>query len=255
MKKTDSKNINIYFSDSSRVAPQQPNPNESIFRVLSEWKLNKLLETKSLYFSRLDKFWSSDPNEGLWTVNEIDSWKRTNFNAQKFNQWNAQRFAVSCWASINNHNNKKLWRNYNPDNDGIGITSTPAKLNALISDSLKKVKKHKPSFFSAIVEYENLKVDNLLNRETKWLPNATLPIFRKNKKDFKYEKEIRFVIDAGNDGKQAWQIDENGLFLPFKNFDWIDSVIFDPRTPKKKCTELKNILSKFLIKKLSNHTN
>lgn len=222
-----------FYPCDSRFTPKQPDPNEKIIRVLDLYKFIDLLQTRSLHFSRLDTFWKNDRSEGRWSESELQDWSKTNFNAKEFNDWNAERVAVSCWSDYENRLNSKLWKGFCGGRYGVAIVSTPQAVNPVLFEGLKILKAEYAKYFSTIIEYSNLNESNMLREGNSYYPNVFRPVFRKSAQDFEHEKEIRFVIEAGIKDRASMGIDQTGVKIPFNKTDWIQEILMPVSTNKQ----------------------
>lgn len=116
------------------------NPNAKIWRYMDFTKFIALLETKSLFFTRSDKF--EDPYEGRLNQITIDYFKEEYYNSvqaeenikelayksivEDFKE-SRKQFTVNCWH-MNEFESDAMWKLYLKSNEGIAIQSTFQKL-------------------------------------------------------------------------------------------------------------------------------
>lgn len=122
---------------------QQPQDvNEKLWRYMDFTKFVSFLESKSLYFTRADKF--EDPFEGSYPrINvlarqhipeELPEEAREGYRIMLENSGDVNRrwpkyTAINCWH-LNNHESAAMWRLYLKSNEGIAIQSTYEKVRA-----------------------------------------------------------------------------------------------------------------------------
>jgi hypothetical protein len=110
--------------------------NVKIWRYLDFTKLVSLIDSRSLFFSRLDTF--DDPFEGSYTkINVVarsivpsgipdefkENYLKMNEGRSGFNRnWPKFNFA-SCWH-MNEHESAAMWKLYLKSDEGIAIQST-----------------------------------------------------------------------------------------------------------------------------------
>ncbi|MGX9992133.1 hypothetical protein ACS4RR_023720 [Rhizobium sp. Z1P35] len=172
------------------VAPQDENL--KIWRYMDLAKFISLLENKTLFFTRADKF--EDPFEGSWPVTNviarnmivppelppegIAGWKtlvsQQSDLTRKFRTW----CAVNCWH-MNEYRSAAMWKLYVQAGDGIAVQSTYARLRDSIS-SEEEVYIGKVNY----IDYQRHVIDanNLLS-----------PLVHK-RTSFSHECELRAVV-------------------------------------------------------------
>lgn len=124
-------------------------PNSIIWRYLDLEKFKSLLETRSLFFCRADKF--SDPFEGSVpkleaenrevTMREISRMPGFNFGKKQIDEniYSTQEMhkkfkrttTINCWH-INKNESDAMWRLYLKDKEGVAIQSTTERIYGTI---------------------------------------------------------------------------------------------------------------------------
>ncbi|MBB2494133.1 DUF2971 domain-containing protein [Aquipseudomonas ullengensis] len=112
----------------------QPERDVKVWRYMSLAKLISLLETKSLYLTRVDKF--SDPYEGTLTartaagieahLKQLGSSNGFEELREIFKKSRMETFA-SCWHA-NDHESEAMWRLYCGSASGVAVQTTYSKL-------------------------------------------------------------------------------------------------------------------------------
>lgn len=169
-----------------------PNLSDKVWRYMDFTKFLSVLESRSLYFTRADKF--EDPFEGSYPKanvlsrilipHEVPLEHREKFlqamNAQADSNRQWPRYtAVNCWH-LNNHESAAMWQLYLKSNEGIAIQTTFQKLRDSFSMSQDDI-------YLGQVSY--------IDYETDWIaPGNILNPFVHKRKSFEHEKEIRAVL-------------------------------------------------------------
>lgn len=169
--------------------------NAVIWKYLDLWKFLFLLTTSTLHFSRVDKFVTEDPSEGLATLQYIEYFfpsltrdmskkqKEKFYKDELKRKSDARRFyAVSCWH-MNDDENMAMWKLYAKQEYGIAIKTTVQKIIDQIN-SIKDVK-----FVIGQVQYRNK-----IETNSGYIDFYTHHFFIKNP-PYEYEREFRVLID------------------------------------------------------------
>ncbi|MBD9363089.1 DUF2971 domain-containing protein [Methylomonas fluvii] len=155
-----------------------------IWRYMDFTKFVSLLETESLFLSRVDKF--EDPYEGAtshanaimrpYLYGEKGIPKEALQQLSKFTKWTRSWTYVNCWH-MNNTESAAMWKLYAQTNEAVAIQSTYTKLH----DNLAK------DTYVGVVHY--------IDYDKDWLPegNGFWPYVHK-RQSFEHEKELRVLI-------------------------------------------------------------
>lgn len=155
----------------------------------------------------------------------------------------------TCWTD--NIDSDALWRIYSgPAQDGICIQTTVRKLFNSIDFSCGS--KGFVDGFIGPVRYENLASGNdgqtFFDDISENYPKNMISSFIK-RHAFEHEHEIRFLIHASNHAgfyptnPLEISINNDRLYLPFKNLNFIDYLIADPRLQREKFLEYQEKLN------------
>ena len=174
----------ISFNDRIVISHKPENENIKIWRFLDFTKFVSVLDTKSLFFSRLDLL--GDPFEGSYPKFIYDNKKHfkgiekklVNIMLKKSSQFR-RHFAVNCWH-INEYESAGMWSLYLKNKDGVAIQTTFKGL----ADSYKKTKEYITIGQVNYIDYD---------QEGFSIGNVFHPIFHK-RKSFEHEKELRATI-------------------------------------------------------------
>ena len=186
-----------------------PEDEATLWRYMSLEKFVNMLETKSLFFTRADKF--EDPFEGFIPSALVESYRESikriilddNFTEVliKINENSRKYVMCNCWHQ-NEAESMAMWEKYHMRNSGVAIKTT--------MQDLKKSLPDKPNVFIGKIEYSYYNIygdryircfpsnslspeasTNLLS-DTKWI---YFPYFHK-RQAFEHEHETRVIIDV-----------------------------------------------------------
>ncbi|WKV12188.1 DUF2971 domain-containing protein [Marivirga harenae] len=219
----------------------EPDDNLTIWRYMDLEKFESLLNQKSLFFCRSDKF--SDPYEGSVPKREVEfrqkmehiiasefGKKITTEEAKNksdeigiFHQKLKRSFIVNCWHQ-NDGESDAMWRLYLKSNEGVAIQSTVRGLKAAFESSDEEV---------AISKVRYLDYEKDVWYDKKDYPvksyNLSSPIIHK-RKAFEHERELRLfaeIQDAVHDD-YYWEDNENGKFISCDLNKLIHKIILPP---------------------------
>ena len=170
-----------------------PGDEDILWRYLSFEKFANLLSKKSLYFARTDTF--EDPYEGsvpppLREIYKQETDRLGNAGGRAVRElWkNWRKWVMCCCWHRNKRESMAMWGRYDLHNSGIVIKTTMQRLKKSFMDKgnidvyIGKVR---------YIDHQDFKVPkNILDMNTIYLP------FFYKRKAFKYESEVRAIIDA-----------------------------------------------------------
>lgn len=233
----------MYENHPSFESPK--NKDAQVWRYIDFTKFVSLLEKKSLYFTRADKF--DDPFEGSYSKSNVvkrpEVYKKlpgyqVGEMSKHYKMWPKFTF-LNCWH-LNNFESAAMWKLYLKSNDGISIQSNFERL----TKCFHKYTDH--DIFVGKVSYIDYDVD--------WLPEDNLlnPFLHK-RKSFEHEKEIRAVaVDVPIKDEK---IDLNsikfshGIYVPIDLDILIEKIYVSPTSPDWFYTLVKSITKKYEIDK------
>lgn len=185
-----------------------PHGNSTVWRYMSDWKLNNLLTSSSLYFPNAEKL--TDQYEVTLPQSVLDQ-KRAELQKSGLSgrdleeemavfDWSTNPMKslvlINCW-SINQHESYALWKIYlGGDKDGVAIKSTISKLKTSVilgGDSYSE------EFFIGKVRYRRHLSHSELARTT---------IITTKKPFYDFEKEVRLFI-------LNYPLSEGGVIPPY----------------------------------------
>jgi hypothetical protein len=220
-----------------------PNENDIIWRYMNLEKFISLLERKSLFFCRADRF--SDPFEGSIPRKEaenriVDRIKSARFSGKPLNVNRAkenikalaemhQKFkrdtVINCWQ-INKYESDGMWQLYLKSNEGVSIKSSVKRIINALEKTQEKICISK-------VRYIDYDQDIWFNRNE--YPNTHYnyyaPLIHK-RIEFEDESELRLLyhIEHIEHDSQFWihQEFEKGMMISVELDILIDKVIIPP---------------------------
>ncbi|MCM2985596.1 DUF2971 domain-containing protein [Bacillus safensis] len=154
--------------------------NPTVWKFVDLGKLNSLLMSKAMYFSKPNKF--EDPLEGSYSNWEVEQYKDDGeLLASREYMKKIQEFAaISCWH-MNRHESAAMWDLYLGGHDGVAIKTNCNDLINSINDLRYRV------FFGKL-QYIDFKKE-MTSR------NIYDTLFYK-RKSFSHENELRLMIIA-----------------------------------------------------------
>ena len=161
-----------------------PKDTDLLWRYMSFEKFVSLLATRSLFFTRADKF--DDPFEGFTPPLVKKNYEQTvsNFNIFEEFQKNFRKYALcSCWHQ-DDEESMAMWDKYHLHNSGIAIKTTYGDLKACLGEGYR--------VFLGKIEYIN-HYDYPVPHNIKDLSPLYTWYFHK-RKTFEHEKEFRAIF-------------------------------------------------------------
>ena len=204
-------------------------PNEMLWRYMNIEKFLHLLQTESIYFSKVSNF--NDPFEGvvgeatrqLSKQNMSPKVQESIKNLYNEYEKTAKNSYVSCWH-VNNFENLAMWNIYSDLKSGIAIQTNLQK----IFDAFKEKNKSKEILYVDKVTYLDFEHDNSII----FKPEMTLFYKRKY---FEHEKELRIVkLNKGNN--------KNGIYYNVVLKILIENVYIAPLAPEYYKSVVQNLL-------------
>lgn len=219
-------------------------PNVKIWRYMEFTKLVSLLESKSLFLSRSDKF--EDRYEGSWSkanlswlpkrlvpdLCTLDSDSDLVLSARKVAEKMRAWTYVNCWH-INQRESAAMWKLYSRTDEAVAIQSTYLKLHQALPEStyLGKVK---------YIDYD-----------TQEMPEGNLfwPYVHK-RLSFEHERELRIVsADLPLTEKGEFDLDRinesAGKFIGVSLENLIENIYISPTAPLWFSDLVKSITSRY----------
>ncbi len=202
----------------------RPAADAKLWRYLSFAKFASLLQSSLLHFTRTDQF--DDHFEGAWPLSDLKEWQKIaerGFDVASFTEtMKRSRVAASCWFEAP-HESAAMWRLYAPGNEGVAISTTFGKLDAVLHEA----KKEEPGSLigAGRVKYLDHFTEGLIAElaEDEPYPNTLLPFMLKNK-SYEHEREVRALIIPG----MNYEIPKAGCDLPLSPTKFMDEIVVNP---------------------------
>lgn len=215
---------------------QPPDSSMKIWRYLDLPKLIDLLQTRSLYFARVNSLQDEDPFEGSFAKGNLDLLRKQLLepkevikgkslteehvhNLVKIITGTAKDFAyINCWHASDTES-VALWKQYGTEKGAIVIRSTYEKLVRAFPDNDQEKTVH-----MGMIQYLNY-----ANPEEymKFNSNLMTPLFHK-RIEYQHEREVRALVFLSPDRAN----DQNGFKINIDVDKVIEEIRMGPRTPK-----------------------
>ena len=180
-----------------------------------------VLATKTLHFTRLDKF--DDPFEGTWPIKDGAHWKSLEgFDVAGFtDNLKRSKAAACCWIECE-YESAAMWDRYAFGRQGIGIKARYGTLKKAITPPDTK---ELWLFGMGRVEYFDHLEKGLIERlnPNDPLPNSLAPFMLKNQ-SYDYEHEVR-ILAVSHFG---FEVPDSGLDFPIEPNDLIEEIVINP---------------------------
>ena len=214
------------------------NMGQRVWRYMDLAQLVTILDTKSLHFTRVDKF--QDRYEGVYARPTVERLRASEKRfaeehpeeakkAKEFfgglSHWEShrKRFGVSCWH-MNDYESAAMWSSYLRSNDGVAIQTTVQQLiTAFPAESYDWL------VFGGVVKYIDYATEEFSEG------NALNPLSYK-RKSFEHEREFRLVAipsrpPSAPGRSPSWDpvdLPEHGVDVPIDVATMIESVYVAP---------------------------
>ncbi len=228
----------------------------TLWRYIDLERFKSLLETKSLFFCRADKF--SDPFEG--SIPKLEADYRINVQQMlaeksdrvfdenvalrnidglsKQHQLQKKSTIINCWH-INQNESDAMWRLYLKDNEGVAIQSNSKRMHATIANASASIGLSK-------VRYINYDTDiwaHAIDYPHTYY-NTITPLIHK-RIEFMHEHELRLliIVDEANETETYWDAQPNhkGKLVPIDLEILIEKIYLPPTVDKKTADIIQNI--------------
>ena len=210
-----------------------PSDETVLWRYLDLEKLLALLESRTLFLCRLDKF--RDKWEGTWPdtfLNSLVSRIPEERAKQFLSTSDALRSVhfVSCWHA-SKYESAALWDQYSRGS-GVALRSSVGRLRGAVTGSYR--------FIIGEVEY----IDFAAELPAKLHP--VIPVFRK-RKSFEHEREVRLLVSNMklNGDDVDWNDPFDAIHLGVNIGMLVESVFVSPEAPKWLVAAIAGVLRAF----------
>ena len=232
----DPPNPQYYISSKNPVYPNLPDHNASIWRYMDIIKFMSLLETGSLFFSRLDKL--DDPFEGSLTKHRQSERKNLEERYGGILYQDSQRLVesiikntiVNCWH-IDEGESVAMWRLYVPDNQGIVIHSTIDRLIRSFPPYDGEIPPQEGYWLPALF----VKIGIVKYIDFDHYDGVGEDIYLLKRSAFKHEEELRAVIEdksfMGDPHPDDPRFRDGGDYVPCDLETLIEEINIPPGSP------------------------
>ncbi|NBV07216.1 MAG: hypothetical protein EBS06_08315 [Proteobacteria bacterium] len=217
------------------IFADRPLGNAKLWRYLSLSKLISLLESRSLHFTRIDKF--DDHFEGVWPLEDLKQLnKLKGANIPSYTEFVKQnQIAACCWIK-NEYESVAMWKLYS-NHEGLAITSTYEQLDNSLKDS--QTLDGIGLFGVGKVKYVDHVKDSLV-RTSEPLPNTLRPFMIKNI-SYEHEKEVRALAMS----EFNFTISEYGLDIKVNLDHLINDIVINPLASDHYISTTRKLLEKY----------
>jgi hypothetical protein len=221
--------------------------NAYIWRFIDLPKFLDMLTTRSLYFTRGDKF--DDPYECMPPDEYMEVVRRGNSNlggvnrqTRLFHYYRADYY-INCWH-MSPHESAGMWKLYAGVDAGIAIKSTYSRLKCAFCNSPER-------FFVGVTSYDHNTVFGSTN---------PFKFVMCKRPTFEHEREIRafvwrdkesgpFPPELASEGPVTWPLPSRpgsaGIHLPVDLHQLIICIVLSPSSPPWMTGVLQNVLEKY----------
>jgi hypothetical protein len=207
--------------------PQPDRTKRSVWHYMTLAKFIALLDTRSLYFCRLDCL--SDDYEGALPRRWQPRRRTASAAAEEEMRRLRETCFVNCW-NMSDDESEALWRLYGEQNASIAIRAT--------YDELLDVARCDHDLRLGLVSY--------VDYETATIPNTgdRLTLVMHKRRAFRHEEEVRFVkvIEASGHGDGETR---TGLEVPVDLERLVHGIAIDPYAPEWFEKVVRAIVAKF----------
>jgi hypothetical protein len=209
-----------------------PDDNTVIWRYMDFSKFQSILQRSSIFFSRADK--QTDKLEGEYPIGMLDELERRwgisksdNGKFYTFAQWHYQREIpsrlLSCW-SVGIDESRKRWSTYTTSLESVAIRSTIERLK----NCFRREENDSQVVWIGKIRYGD--DENKLPKSFfKWKVNYFLFPFFAKKDSFRWENEVRAIVNISHKKQITLNHSPNGCFIKADPYVLIDSVWVHPQ--------------------------
>jgi hypothetical protein len=207
-----------------------------IWRYMALDKFIDLLETKSLFFTRIDKF--NDPFEGYlypeyYTKRYVNLSEEESKSAKKeslhYINSNITKVYANCWHA-NKYESEAMWKIYGGNNLSIAIKTTISSLISSFGNLLNKNKRQETC--SGLVNY-------IGPNDGKFVIADIADYALHKRKAFEHEKEYRLICINNARTRKP------GFGLPINFDDLVKSIYISPLSSPWQQEVVRKILKKY----------
>lgn len=219
-----------YYKHPDLVLPED---GSIIWRYMELWKFKAMLLEDSLFFSRADK--QTDNLEGEYPEGMLAELQRrfedripsNDGITYTFREWHTQKevpsLLINCW-SVGPCESRRMWTEFTNTKESVAIRSTIERLKNCFHD------KSEPVVWIGNVRYGEQ--ENRLPRSMfQWNVNFWLYPFFSKKDAFRWQKEVRAIVNIARRKQDQLGHSQNGCNVTADLNQLIESVWIHPQSP------------------------
>ncbi|GEM_PF-6435864 len=219
-----------YYNHPDLVLPEDASV---IWRYMELCKFQSMLQWNSIFFSRADK--QTDKLEGEYPEGMVAELERRfgngilTSNARTpctFHEWHTQKEIpsrlISCW-SMGPSESRRMWTEYTHCKESIAICSTIERLKNCFHDKVE------PVVWIGSVRYGE-EENRLPSSSSQWNVNFWLYPFFAKKEAFRWENEIRGIVNIARRKQAQLGHSQNGCYVKADLQILIESVWIHPQS-------------------------
>jgi hypothetical protein len=169
-----------YSSKKPLNMDEKLSPEQRLWKYMSFTKFMSLLETRSLFFCKADKF--EDVFEGKIPTRFFYGWAKDYEELFKeIHEKLKERVFINCW-SLNDEESYAMWKIYASKNDGVCVQTTIDRLQRAFINPNEKPRIVKVRYIDYKKDRINLEKFN------------TYEFYAYKSKVYEYEKEVRAIL-------------------------------------------------------------
>jgi hypothetical protein len=206
-----------------------------------------MLEKNSLFFSRANK--QTDKLEGEYPREMYAELARRFGNGfptdsgrtYTFREWHNEKEIpsrlISCWA-VSTRESPRMWKEYTQSQESVAICTTLQKLKNCFHDRVE------PVVFIGKVRYGQYE-NRLPMSLSKWDGNFWLYAFFAKRDKFRWENEVRAIVNIATNKQSEFGGTPNGCFIKADLHQLLSSVWINPRASLKFTVQVMELLASY----------
>ena len=236
--------LELGYSKNVKDCNQRNFCNESIYMILKESYLKRIIEEKHLWFSLIIKAWE-DPYELFLLKQKIDI---EGHSLNNFFKNDIYRHYGQSWSTIKDSD--ALWRIYSTNKKGVQIKTSVIKMINILNQTRESM--YMVPLFGKVKYLKQEEISEWMKNELRngsgylW-PALSDSLFIK-RKEFEHEKEVRFIIRTHEKSANTERIniEYDHIDIMVDNpFNFIEEIVLDPRLSEEEFLKRKEELSSF----------
>jgi len=210
-------------------------------------KFRSMLEKNSLFFSRTDK--QTDKLEGEYPEEmyaELAKRFSNGFPSDSgrtytFGEWHTEKeipsHLISCWTE-GTRESQRMWKEYCQSQESVAVCTTLQKLKNCFHDRIE------PVVSIGKVRYGE-RENRLPTSYSKWDGNFLLYPFFAKKEKFRWENEVRAIVNIATNRQNQFGGTPNGCFIKADLHQLLDSVWTNPQASSRLTAQVMALLASY----------